>query len=192
MEIEKIQELINSKVPYLPVSKIEESLGMPPTTLQKFLSGKRVLPKKWEKVLLDYFHLQTFPSSYPPEIDTESLDTFKKLYTGKEEEDVKTRAFFLKDEKIILKEPFRGIIPAIREQEFKATQMVTQMLKYCGYCKKDVLPTQVMNSILCPNCSTILSHIEDKTELDPEPVRLPGENSIDFAARKNEWKSKTK
>jgi hypothetical protein len=33
---------------------------------------------------------------------------------------------------------------------------------------------------------------DNKIEHDPEPVRLPGENSIDFAARKNEWKSKTK
>jgi hypothetical protein len=31
---------------YLPISKIEEKLGMPPTTLQKVLKGKRKLPAK--------------------------------------------------------------------------------------------------------------------------------------------------
>jgi len=40
---------------YLPISKIEERLGMPPTTLQKVLSGKRNLPKKWNAILEKYF-----------------------------------------------------------------------------------------------------------------------------------------
>ncbi len=40
---------------YLPINKIEERLGMPPTTLQKVLSGKRNLPKKWNAILEKYF-----------------------------------------------------------------------------------------------------------------------------------------
>ncbi len=52
---EQIQKEIEEMDSYLPVSKIEEKLGMPPTTLQKVLSGTRELPKKWEKVLEVYF-----------------------------------------------------------------------------------------------------------------------------------------
>jgi len=51
-DIKKEIEGMNS---YIPVSKIEKALGMPPTTLQKVLSGKRSLPKKWERVLEGYF-----------------------------------------------------------------------------------------------------------------------------------------
>lgn len=52
---EQIQQEIEEMDGYIPVSKIEETLGMPPTTLQKVLSGKRKLPKKWIKVLEAYF-----------------------------------------------------------------------------------------------------------------------------------------
>lgn len=51
-DIKKEIEGMNS---YIPVSKIEKTLGMPPTTLQKVLSGERNLPKKWERVLEGYF-----------------------------------------------------------------------------------------------------------------------------------------
>lgn len=55
MTKEQIQKEIEEMDAYLPVNKIEEALGMPPTTLQKVLSGKRTLPKKWVKVLEAYF-----------------------------------------------------------------------------------------------------------------------------------------
>lgn len=51
-DIKKEIEGMNS---YIPVSKIEKELRMPPTTLQKVLSGERNLPKKWERVLEAYF-----------------------------------------------------------------------------------------------------------------------------------------
>ena len=52
---EQIQKEIEEMDSYLPVSKIEEALGMPPTTLQKVLKGTRTLPKKWQKPLEAYF-----------------------------------------------------------------------------------------------------------------------------------------
>lgn len=55
MTKEEIQKEIAEMDVYLPVSKIEENLGMPKTTLQKVLSGERELPKKWSKVLGAYF-----------------------------------------------------------------------------------------------------------------------------------------
>ena len=55
MTKEEIQEQIRIMDAYIPVYKIEENLGMPATTLQKVLSGKRELPKKWLKVLETYF-----------------------------------------------------------------------------------------------------------------------------------------
>lgn len=58
-DIKKEIEGMNS---YIPVSKIEKALGMPPTTLQKVLSGKRSLPKKWERVLEGYFVCQGKPA----------------------------------------------------------------------------------------------------------------------------------
>lgn len=55
MTKEEIQEQIKIMDAYIPVYKIEEKLEMPATTLQKVLSGKRELPKKWQKVLETYF-----------------------------------------------------------------------------------------------------------------------------------------
>lgn len=55
MTKEEIQKQIAIMDAYVPVYKIEEKLGMPPTTLQKVLSGKRELPKKWLKILEAYF-----------------------------------------------------------------------------------------------------------------------------------------
>lgn len=55
MTKEEIQKQIEMMDSYIPVYKIEEKLGMPATTLQKVLSGKRELPKKWLKVLEVYF-----------------------------------------------------------------------------------------------------------------------------------------
>lgn len=55
MTKEQIQKEIEGMDAYIPVKKIEEKLGMPPTTLQKVLKGERSLPKKWIKVLEAYF-----------------------------------------------------------------------------------------------------------------------------------------
>lgn len=55
MTKEQIQKEIQEMDNYIPISKIEENLKMPPTTLQKVLKGKRELPKKWYKVLETYF-----------------------------------------------------------------------------------------------------------------------------------------
>lgn len=63
---EQIQKEIEEMDAYLPVSKIEEKLGMPPTTLQKVLSGKRELPKKWLKSLESYFVRNPEPEPTPP------------------------------------------------------------------------------------------------------------------------------
>ena len=52
---EQIEKEIAEMNEWIPVSKIEERLGMPPTTLQKVLKGTRQLPKKWHKVLEAYF-----------------------------------------------------------------------------------------------------------------------------------------
>lgn len=63
---ETIQKEIEEMDAYLPVSKIEEKLGMPPTTLQKVLSGKRELPKKWLRVLESYFVRKPESEPAPP------------------------------------------------------------------------------------------------------------------------------
>jgi uncharacterized protein YlzI (FlbEa/FlbD family) len=55
MTKEQILKLIDGMEVYVPVYKIEEMLNMPPTTLQKVLSGKRVLPKKWDKPIEAFF-----------------------------------------------------------------------------------------------------------------------------------------
>lgn len=39
---------------YRPISKIEEDLGMPKTTLQKAVKGLRSLPKRWSVELKEY------------------------------------------------------------------------------------------------------------------------------------------
>jgi len=55
MTKEQIQKSIDDMAVYVPIYKIEETLEMPPTTLQKVLSGTRDLPKKWNKPLEAYF-----------------------------------------------------------------------------------------------------------------------------------------
>jgi hypothetical protein len=37
-----------------PVAQIEHELEMPKTTLQKAIKGKRDLPKRWDKAVIDY------------------------------------------------------------------------------------------------------------------------------------------
>ncbi len=75
MTKEEIQKEILEMDAYLPVSKIEERLGMPKTTLQKVLSGERELPKKWLKVLSGYFNRTPLPPKkevIPPTQEKES------------------------------------------------------------------------------------------------------------------------
>jgi len=55
MTKEQIQKSIEGMAVYVPIYKIEETLEMPPTTLQKVLSGTRALPKKWNKPLEAFF-----------------------------------------------------------------------------------------------------------------------------------------
>lgn len=45
-----------------------------------------------------------------------------------------------------------------------------QLKHFCIFCQIDVYPVQVMNSILCPNCSTILRHIDNPSTPHPEPT----------------------
>jgi len=80
---------------YLPISKIEERLGMPPTTLQKVLKGTRKLPKKWEAILEKYFvrtetkivnlNLKNqSPTVYKKPLNNQSINTATKVYTLEE------------------------------------------------------------------------------------------------------------
>lgn len=107
MTKEQIQEELQQMDSYIPISKIEESLGMPPTTLQKVLKGKRELPKKWAKIL---------------------------------------DAYFVK--------------------------------------KVDVKPDNIANK------SPKMEADKTGSPVPPMPIKESGENPIDFAARKNEWKLK--
>jgi len=52
--IHDIKSKIDGLDSYTPIRIIERNLGMPPTTLQKALNGKRELPKKWFKPLETY------------------------------------------------------------------------------------------------------------------------------------------
>jgi len=58
MTKEELQRAISEMDVYVPVRIIERNLGMPKTTLQKFLKGGRDLPKKWQKTLEAYFSKQ--------------------------------------------------------------------------------------------------------------------------------------
>lgn len=78
MTKEQIQKEIEGMDSYLPVSKIEEILKMPPTTLQKVLSGKRELPKKWYKVLQAYFVTKP-EKKEPAQKNTESTKNMSKI-----------------------------------------------------------------------------------------------------------------
>jgi transcriptional regulator with XRE-family HTH domain len=55
MRKDEIQTKIDKMDKHLSISEIEKELGMPRTTLQKVLKGKRELPKKWVKVVENYF-----------------------------------------------------------------------------------------------------------------------------------------
>jgi len=59
MTRESIEKSISEMDVYVPIYKIEELLNIPPTTLQKVLSGKRVLPKKWNKPMEAFFSGKT-------------------------------------------------------------------------------------------------------------------------------------
>lgn len=63
---EEIQKNIDEMDVYVPVRIIERDLGMPKTTLQKVLNGKRELPKKWLKPLESYFLTQRAGKSQSP------------------------------------------------------------------------------------------------------------------------------
>lgn len=54
MNLTTLRELIDGMEIYIPVRKIELSIGMPITTLQKSLKGVINLPKRWEKPLLNF------------------------------------------------------------------------------------------------------------------------------------------
>lgn len=55
MNKQQIQDGLDAMPEYLPIRQIEVLLKMPATTLQKVLKGDRELPKKWDKVLANYF-----------------------------------------------------------------------------------------------------------------------------------------
>ncbi len=57
MTKEQIEKEMAEMVEWMPISKIEETLQMPPTTLQKVLKGVRILPKKWDRKLEMFFTL---------------------------------------------------------------------------------------------------------------------------------------
>ncbi len=61
MTKEQIEKEIAEMNEWMPISKIEERLGMPPTTLQKVLKGERKLPKKWVNKLEAYFVVNSVP-----------------------------------------------------------------------------------------------------------------------------------
>lgn len=50
----ELKKLIDGMPIYISVRSIELSVGMPITTLQKSLKGEILLPKKWQKPLLNY------------------------------------------------------------------------------------------------------------------------------------------
>lgn len=45
---------IKEKAKYLSLDAIEKELNMPQSTLYKWISGKRNLPKKWEPILIKW------------------------------------------------------------------------------------------------------------------------------------------
>lgn len=58
MDREYVRALLDD-MEFLSLEKIELIIGMPINTLQKFLSGERGLPKKWEKGLKVYLGIYT-------------------------------------------------------------------------------------------------------------------------------------
>jgi len=76
MRKDEIQTKIDKMDKYLSVSEIEKELGMPHTTLQKVLKGKRELPKKWVKVVDNYFLSRNKVPSIPP--TDNQVDDYKK------------------------------------------------------------------------------------------------------------------
>lgn len=98
MTKEQIQAEIQEMDSYIPVSKIEESLGMPPTTLQKVLKGKRELPKKWVKVLEGYFvkKVEAIPESIneeKEELPEEAVPDENKKLSMRERIELESKQF---------------------------------------------------------------------------------------------------
>lgn len=122
MKAEEIKILLD-KV-YRPVCKIEDDLGMPKTTLQKAIKGKRSLPKRWSIELKEYVKIGGWIAANVKEkaIPEELQKSFKSQ-----------------------KKPFEGAVGGL------------------------LVPNQM---------------------IPPMPVKEKGEDSIDFAARKSEWKKK--
>lgn len=88
MTKEQIQKEINEMDEYIPVSKIEEKLGMPTTTLQKVLKGNRELPKKWVKVLNSYF-IKKVPEKTEEIVEIKKPGTTKKQKTESDKQEKK-------------------------------------------------------------------------------------------------------
>ena len=80
MSKDEIQTKIDKMDRYLSVSKIEKELGMPSTTLQKVLKGKRELPKKWVKVVEDYFSNRNKSVKNP--LTDKQVDEYKKTISA--------------------------------------------------------------------------------------------------------------
>lgn len=76
MRKDEIQTKIDKMDKYLPISEIEKELGMPHTTLQKVLKGKRELPKKWVKVVENYFLSRNKVPLIP--LTDKQVDDYKK------------------------------------------------------------------------------------------------------------------
>ena len=72
---EEIRKEIENMDAWIPIYEIEKRLGMPPTTLQKVLSGNRELPKKWKNVLEAYFLANKKVTSKSIEIKESPLKT---------------------------------------------------------------------------------------------------------------------
>lgn len=54
-EIREIKRFLVKYRMVFDVSPIERAIGCSRTTLDKFVSGERKLPKKWHKPLIQYF-----------------------------------------------------------------------------------------------------------------------------------------
>lgn len=76
MTQEQIQQLHEEMQVYVPVCAIEKALNMPATILQKAITGKRSLPKKWVKPLQQYFLQNT---SGLPEKQVTKCNTVKEI-----------------------------------------------------------------------------------------------------------------
>lgn len=67
MNRESIQKAIYELPVYKTVQEIESEIGMPRTTLQKYLKAGRQLPQKWVKPLEAYFCVPKSETAKPSE-----------------------------------------------------------------------------------------------------------------------------